>query len=87
MKEALWVRGMVEEHKISQSFVSMFCDDQSTIHLYKNHAYHERIKHIDKRMYWIRDIIENDKVKIEKVHKFQCYRFHDQVGVFGKVQD
>lgn len=53
MNVVLWVRRMIEKLGIPQSSVSVFCNKQSAIHLYKNHAYHEKAKHIKMMMYWI----------------------------------
>lgn len=46
---------------------TIFSDSQSTIHLSKNPVYHERSKHIDIRMFWIRDKIETEEIELEKV--------------------
>ena len=43
------------------------CDSQSTIHLSKNQLYHERTKHIDVRLHFVRDVIAQGLAKIEKV--------------------
>lgn len=67
VREALWLRGLVNELGISQDNIDVFCDNQSANHLCKNHTYHERTKHIDIRMYWIRDVISDGKVQIRKI--------------------
>ena len=43
------------------------CDSQSGIHLIKNQRFHERIKHIDVRFHFIRDVVEKGAIKVEKV--------------------
>ncbi len=45
----------------------MFCDSQSAIHLTKNQMYHERTKHIDVRYHFIRDIVSQGIVVVQKV--------------------
>ena len=45
----------------------MFCDSQSAIHLSKNTVYHERTKHIDVRLHFIRDIVANNEVVVSKI--------------------
>jgi len=50
---------MVNELGIAQACVTIHCDSQSSIHLANHQMYHERIKHID--------VIESEKVKVEKV--------------------
>ena len=45
----------------------MFCDNQSAIHLAKNQVYHARTKHIDVRYRFVREIIEEGGVLIQKI--------------------
>ena len=45
-----------------------FCDSQSAIHLSKNPMFHSRSKHIDLRYHWIRDVLENKELALEKIH-------------------
>ena len=52
----------------SKSQFSVFSDNQSAIHLTRNQGFHERTKHIDVWLHFIREIVNNQKVKIEKVH-------------------
>lgn len=40
------------------------CNNHSAIHLCKNYTYHERTKHIDTKLYWIRDVINEGKIQI-----------------------
>ena len=46
----------------------MHCDSQSAIHLSKNSSFHSKSKHIDVRYHWIRDVLEEKKMHIEKIH-------------------
>lgn len=47
--------------------MNVFCDNQSAIHLSKNQQFHERTKHIDVKLQFIREIIEKGTVSIVKV--------------------
>ena len=67
VKEALWVKGLVNELGMVQECISVMCDSQSVMHLSKNQMYHERTKHIDVRLHFVRDFIAQRLVKIEKV--------------------
>jgi len=67
VKEAIWLKGMVNELGIAQPCVTIHCDSQSVIHLGNHQIYHEKIKHIDVKLHFIRDVIEFEKVKVKKV--------------------
>ena len=45
----------------------MGCDSQSAIFLAKNPSYHSKENHIDVQYHFIRDMVENGKVLLEKV--------------------
>ncbi|PNX98882.1 aspartyl-tRNA synthetase [Trifolium pratense] len=46
-KEALWLRGLLDDLGIKQEYVDLSCESQSAIHLAKNQVHHARTKHID----------------------------------------
>ena len=66
-KEAVWLKGLLKELDFMKDKATIFSDSQSAIHLSKNPVYHERSKHIDIRMFWIRDKIESGEIELEKV--------------------
>ena len=46
----------------------MFSDNQSAIHLCKNHVFHDRTKHVDVKYHFIREKISKGVVEVKKVH-------------------
>ena len=68
VKESLWLKGLIGELGIAQNEVELFCDNQSAIHLTKNQMFHERTKHIDIKLHFIRDVVAEGSVIVEKVH-------------------
>ena len=52
---------------LTQKQVTVFCDSQSAIHLAKNQVYHARTKHIDVRYHFVREIIEEGGVLVQKI--------------------
>ncbi|CAM8906690.1 unnamed protein product [Rhodiola kirilowii] len=67
VKEALCLRGLLGELGFEQKKVKVFCDNQGAVHLSKHQVFHERSKHIDIRMHFVRDIVESGEVGIEKI--------------------
>jgi hypothetical protein len=47
--------------------MNISCDSQSAIFLAKNHAYHLKTKHIYVQYHFVRDMLESNKVLLEKV--------------------
>lgn len=67
VKDAIWLKGMIGELGITQEYVKIHCDSQSAIHLANHQVYHERTKHIDIRLHFIRDMIESKEIVVEKM--------------------
>jgi hypothetical protein len=61
VKEGLWVKGILIELGVSQPCVDIFCDSQSAIHMANHQVYHERTKHIDVKLHFVRDTIDSKK--------------------------
>lgn len=57
VKEALWLKGLISELGISQKVVDIHCDSSSAIYLSRNPAHHEKTKHIDIKLHFIRNVI------------------------------
>ena len=47
--------------------IEVHCDNQSAVHLTKDHMYHERTKHIDIKYHFVRDVISEGKVVMKKI--------------------
>ncbi|KAH9767170.1 hypothetical protein KPL71_011175 [Citrus sinensis] len=65
-KEAIWLKGMVSELGAKQETVEVYCDSQSAIHLSKNQTHHERTKHIDVKLHFVRLEVSKGTVKMLK---------------------
>ncbi|RVX20927.1 Retrovirus-related Pol polyprotein from transposon TNT 1-94 [Vitis vinifera] len=58
VKEGMWLNGFLGSLGLNLSKPVIYCDSQSALCLAKNPVYHERTKHIDVRLNFIRDVIE-----------------------------
>jgi hypothetical protein len=67
VKETIWLKGMIGELEITQECVKIHCDSKSAIHLENHQVYHERAKHNNIRLHFIRDMIELKEIVVEKV--------------------
>ena len=59
---------MLKELGVNQRSVVMHCDSQSAICLSKNQTYHERTKHIDIKLHFIRLEVSKATVKLQEIH-------------------
>jgi len=49
----------------------LYSDSQSSIHLEKNSAFHSRTKHIQLKYHFIRSVLEDGELKLEKIQTSQ----------------
>ena len=56
-----------QELCIKLEHVKVICDGESALQLIKHQVYHERIKHIDVRLHFIRDIVSREVIKMKNV--------------------
>ena len=68
VKEALWLKGLLDNLGMKQEHVKLRCDSQSAIHLAKNQVHHARTKHIDVRYHFVRHVVKEGSISLTKVH-------------------
>jgi hypothetical protein len=65
-KEAEWLQRLCSSIGLVQQATRLACDSKSAIFLAKNPAYHLKEKHIDVQYHFVRDMVEEKKVLLEK---------------------
>jgi hypothetical protein len=68
VKEAIWMRGLISKLGVPQDVIKVYCDSHSAICLTKNDMYQFKTKHIDIKYHFIRDIVAEGKIKVDKIH-------------------
>ncbi|XP_055853458.1 uncharacterized protein LOC129917101 [Episyrphus balteatus] len=63
-QEALWLQSLLRELINWNQELILQCDNKSAINLSKNNIYHARSKHIDIRHHFVRDLVEEKKLKV-----------------------
>jgi hypothetical protein len=66
-KEAVWLQRLCSRIRFEKRVMKVSCDSQTAIFLEKNHAYHSNTKHIDVQYHFVIDMVESNKVLLEKV--------------------
>ncbi|XP_057512686.1 uncharacterized protein LOC130794748 [Actinidia eriantha] len=67
-KAAIWLHGLINDLGISQEHITVLCDSQSAICLAKNSVHHARTKHIDVRFHFIREILNEGDILLDKIN-------------------
>ena len=66
-KEMLWLKNFLVELGKTGVEHKLFSDSQSAIHLAKNSMFHSRTKHIQLRYHFIRSLLEDGELTVEKI--------------------
>ncbi|KAM2002375.1 hypothetical protein ACFX15_026084 [Malus domestica] len=67
IKEAIWIHGLIRDLGVDQKQVEVHCDSQSAIYLAKYQVHHARTKHIDVRYHFIRGIVGEGEIILQKI--------------------
>nr|GEV16536.1 retrovirus-related Pol polyprotein from transposon TNT 1-94 [Tanacetum cinerariifolium] len=67
VKEAIWLKGLLEKLGVELNTVAVNYDNQDAIHLSRNRVFHKRTKHINVRYHFIREVLEAKTIKVLKV--------------------
>ncbi|KAK2998182.1 hypothetical protein RJ639_023322 [Escallonia herrerae] len=66
-KEIIWLYRLLTELGYGQVDCKLWTDSQSTIHLTKKSAFHSGTKHIELRYHFIRSLLEDGQLNLEKI--------------------
>ena len=67
-KEAIWIKNFIDEVRGPQGkVIGIYCDNQGAIALAKDNKFHSRTKHIDLRYHFVREAVEENKIKFDYV--------------------
>ena len=67
-KEAIWIKRLMDELGHKQEKIVLFCDSQSALHIARNPAFHSRTKHIGVQYHFVREVVEDGSVDMQKIH-------------------
>jgi len=67
-KEAIWIRRLMEELGHKQQKIVVYCDSQSALHIARNPAFHSRTKHIGVQYHFVREVVEEGTVDMQKIY-------------------
>ena len=70
-KEVIWLQRFMEELGKKQENSRFYSDSQSAINIANISAFHSKTKHIQLSYLFIRSVLENGQLKLEKIHTSQ----------------
>ena len=76
------MKKLLSDYEISQDNMVVYCDNFSTINISKNLVQHSKIKHIEIRYHFIRDLVERKIVALKYI-PIEC----QNVDIFTKPLD
>ena len=68
VKEVIWLHGLLKDLGVDQKQLEVYSDSHSDIHLAKNQVFHAQMKHIDGRYNFVREILEEEEILLQKIH-------------------
>ena len=68
IKEAIWPQGFLDNLGIEHDLLKINCNSMSSIYLAENQVYHARTKHIDIRLYFVQEILDEGDIELKKIH-------------------
>ena len=66
-KEIIWLQSYLRELHMEQPISPLWSDSQSAVHLAKNAAFHSRTRHIKRKYHFIREALNDEELKLQKV--------------------
>src|SRR6187200_353775 len=66
-KELVWLKSFLAELGLQQDNCVLHCDNESAVHLAKNPVFQSRTKHIQMRYHFIRELITDGMVNLQKI--------------------
>lgn len=69
LKEVVWLKGESTSEMLDGICdVKIHCDSQNALALSRNPTFHDRTKHIDVKFHFVREIVQEEGVKLVKIN-------------------
>ncbi|TYK23188.1 gag-pol polyprotein [Cucumis melo var. makuwa] len=65
--QLIWMENILDEYGFDQHTITLYSDNMSAIDISKNPVQHSRIKHIDIRHHFIRELVEDKVIRLDHI--------------------
>lgn len=87
-REAMWLRGFINELGFEQDLVKGFCDSQSAIALSRNPVHREKTKHVDVKYNFVRELVSEKIIDVVKIAtQYNPADIYTKVLPVGKMRE
>lgn len=69
--EILWIQSLLHELCTSSSLPILWCDNMGVVHLSANLVLHSRTKHVELNIYFVRDLVLQQKIVVHHLPEFE----------------
>lgn len=66
-KETIWLDRLIMEMRLKQGVVNFDCDSPRALHLAANQVMNSKVKHIDFRYHFIRQVVYDKTIEVVKI--------------------
>ena len=70
-KEMIWLQRFMEEFGKKKENKRLYSDSQSVIYLANKPSFHSKTKHMQLKYHFIRSVLDEELLKLEKIHTSQ----------------
>nr|KYP57115.1 Retrovirus-related Pol polyprotein from transposon TNT 1-94 [Cajanus cajan] len=78
--ELVWLKNLLTDFQINTTHAAVYCDNKAAIHITSNPTFHERTKHLEIDLHFVREQVSRGMLKL-----FHVRKFHQVAYVFTKV--
>nr|KYP41264.1 Copia protein [Cajanus cajan] len=78
--EIIWLKNLLTDFQVSTTHAAVYCDNKAAIHIASNPIFHERTKHLEIDLHFVREQVTRGVLKL-----FHVRKFHQLADVFTKA--
>nr|KYP49734.1 Retrovirus-related Pol polyprotein from transposon TNT 1-94 [Cajanus cajan] len=78
--ELVWLKNLLTDFQVNTTHAAVYCDNKAAIHIAFNPTFHEKTKHLEIDLHFVREQVSRGMLKL-----FHVRKFHQLADVFTKA--